>query len=92
MVNRKPGSATFSGVRLTPTLAPSGAQFDRLQLGVRLQRRKGLIRIHVRVVGDRRAPILPFPEQSEAQRDPYSGAGGEDPDYARRKVPKADSG
>ena len=32
VVNRRPGSATFSGVRFAPTLAPTSTQFARLQL------------------------------------------------------------
>jgi hypothetical protein len=36
-----------------PTPGSEGAQLDWLQRGVRLQRTEGLIRVHVRVYGDR---------------------------------------
>ena len=43
-VNRRPGRATFSGVRLAPSLGADGAQLGRLQRGVRIQQAERLVR------------------------------------------------
>ena len=70
----------------------NGTQLLCLQRCIRFQWVEGLVRVEIRIFYDRRAPILPFPEESEAQRDPGGSAGGEDPDYARRQFPEGDSG
>src|SRR5271156_1396874 len=90
-VNRRSGSATLSGVRLTPTLAP------RARSSIACSEASGFKGLKVSFVykfvySTTAVRQSCRPEESEAQRDPGRSAGGEDPDYARRKVPKGDSG
>src|ERR1700733_961839 len=66
----------------------NGTQLLCLQRCIRFQWVEGLVRGGIYILDARRAPFLPFPEEAEAHRDPGGSAGGEDPDYARRKVPK----
>ena len=81
------------GRQVGAQLRSERAQFDRLQLGVGAQRRKRIIRIHVRVFSDSRAPVLAFLEQPKARRNPCGCGSREEPDGdAGRKLSQTVAG
>src|SRR5579863_3556731 len=90
--DRKPqvGQSHIFGRQVAAHFGANGAQFRRLQRGVRLQGSESLVRVEVRVLGDGRAPVVPFAEEPKG---PCGGPGGQKPDdKASSQLPERESG
>ena len=87
IVNRRPGSATLSGVSSTPTWPLRALSSIAWSEASGFKGLEALVRVERHVFDDLRAPIFLFVKQPKAQRDPRRCARRQEPDdNARRKL------